>query len=143
MRKILFFIISLTTIISLNACGGGNDEIHNWIIPENISGVWVATFPYRDDSWSNYLKEYRFTLQELNGSVSGSFEEFYYDENYFKFPLEGSFDSNNGMLILSHDNRYFEHKVEIFRFTSEAMMYAVSEYNSSLPEYECIKIADM
>lgn len=140
----LAFSISLITIIALNACGGGGpDEIHSWIVPENISGIWGAAFPYKDDWWPENLKEYRFTLQELNGSVSGYFEEFYYDDNYFKFPLEGNFDSDNGMLILSHSNRYFGYEVEIFRFTSEAMMYAVSENNSSIPLYECIKIADM
>jgi hypothetical protein len=102
----------------------------------------VANFSFKDYGTADYLKEYRFTLQELNGIVSGSFEEFYYNDTYFSYPLEGSFNSDNGMLILSHDSRY-EYKGEIFRFTSEAMMYAVSKDNSSLPRYECIKIADM
>jgi hypothetical protein len=143
MRKILSFSISLITIIALNACGGGTDEIHNWIIPENISGTWVATDIPHNIFAGLYAIEYRFTLQELNGNVSGYFEEIYNDDNYFKFPLEGSFDSDNGMLVLSHSNRHFENEVEIFRFTSEAMMYAVFKQNSSLPKYECIKIADM
>jgi hypothetical protein len=142
MKKILSFFISLIAIMALNDCGGGNDEIHNWIIPENISGIWVVNFSEGDMNLSK-LKEYRFTLQELNGSISGNFEEFYYDDKYFNYPIEGSFNWDNGVLKLRHDSHLYGYQGEIFRFTSEAMMYAVSKENRDLPRYECIKIADM
>ena len=71
MKNSTLFSIFLLALITLSACEGGNDEVSGWMIPENISGVWVANFPTGDD-WSNPMKlqEYRFTIEEINGIVS-------------------------------------------------------------------------
>jgi hypothetical protein len=142
MKKVLPFFISLITIIALNACGGGNDEIHNWVIPENISGIWEASFPDSDYYPSDInLQEYQFTIEENSGIISGNFEEFYYDGKYFIYPIEGFFNSTNGYLTISHNSYLGGYHTEIFRFTSEALMYAISDNNHDLPRYECVKIS--
>jgi hypothetical protein len=121
--------------------GGGNDEISGWIVPQNISGIWVATFPVGDD-WTNPMKlqEYRFAIEENIGIVSGDFEEFYYDGKYFSYPISGSFNSTNGYLTISHNSHLYGFHTEIFRFTSDALMYAINDVNHDLPRYECVKI---
>lgn len=129
----------------LTGCsGGGNDEISGWIIPENISGTWVAAFPIGDD-WTNPMKlqEYRFTIEENNGIISGDFEEFYYDDKYFNYPINGNLNSTNGYLAINHDSHLYGYHTEIFRFTSEALMYAINDVNHDLPRYECVKINEL
>jgi hypothetical protein len=122
---------------------GGNDEISGWIIPEDISGIWVANFP-DSDYWPSdiNLQEYQFTIDENNGIVSGYFEEFYYDGKYFNYPIEGYFNSANGYLTISHNSYLVGYHTEIFRFTSESLMYAISDNNHDLPRYECVKISE-
>ena len=131
-------------LVILAGCSfGGDDEISGWIIPENISGTWVANFPDNDHSLNTIrLQEYQFTIAENNGTISGDFEEFYYDGKYFNYPIEGYFNSVNGYLTMSHNSYLGGYHAEIFRFTGEALMYAVSDNNHDLPRYECVKISE-
>ena len=137
-------MIAWTIVFILAGCSGSsNDEISGWIVPENISGKWVATFPEGDD-WTNPMKlqEYYFTIGEDNGLITGDFEEFYYDGKYFIYPIAGNFNSTNGYLTISHDSYLYGYHTEIFRFTNEALMYAVNDVNHDLPRYECVKISE-
>ena len=125
-------------------CGGDNDEIDDWIIPENISGVWVAEFDRVDGlpGADQLEREYRFFVEESDGDVTGSFEALYYDGTHLNFPLVGSYNSGNGILKLTHDSRWDGVFTEVFRFTSEIEMYAVSSTNYDLPRYLCDKIEE-
>jgi hypothetical protein len=134
-------ILGAILFILAGCSGGGNDEVSGWIIPENISGTWVANFPVGDD-WTNPMKlqKYRFTIEENKGVICGDFEEFYYDDKYFNHPINGSLNSTNGYLTINHDSHLYGYHTELFRFTSEALMYAISDVNHDLPRYECVKI---
>lgn len=104
----------------------------------------MANFPTGDD-WSNPMKlqEYRFTIEEIGGIVLGNFEESYYDGKYFNYQIEGSFNSTNGFLTIRHDSHLYGYHTELFRFTSEALMYAINDMSYDLPRYECVRIIDM
>ena len=133
------FILSYAISALLVSCGG-DDEINNWIVPEDISGEWTAFFN-GERTYGNVppLKEYRFTIEENEGEVTGYFEEFYYSGEYFIHPVDGRFNSTTGYLFLSHDSHIYSYFTEIFRFTSETKMHAISDYNDNLPRYECNK----
>jgi hypothetical protein len=72
---ILFFI---TPVFLISCGGGGGSERNDWIVPEDISGVWTVLFD-KEPSYGDLppLKEYRFTIEENDGVVEGHFEEFY------------------------------------------------------------------
>ena len=90
-------------VVFMGGCGGDNDEIDDWIIPESISGVWVAEFDRVDGlpGADQLEREYRFFVEESDGDVTGSFEALYYDGTHLNFPLVGSYNSGNGILKLN------------------------------------------
>lgn len=124
----------------LISCGGWNDERHDWIIPQQIEGLWIAHF--EDDAefgpMATRLQEYRFTIEELGGLVTGTFEELYYDGRQASYPLDGTYDPVTGFLVLTHEALYYGVRTEIFRFISETTMFAVYDGNHNLPRYKCL-----
>jgi hypothetical protein len=123
----------------LAGCGDWNDERHDWIALAQIDGLWVARFE-DDKDWgpmATRLKEYRFTIEEDGGSVTGTFEEYYYDDRQASYPLDGTYDPLTGSLTLGHEALYYGYRTEIFRFTSETTMFAVYDGNHNVPRYKC------
>ena len=135
--RILF---SVTSVLLISCGGGGDSEKPDWIVPEDISGVYTALFDKDPVINRPKLKEYRFTIEENDGVVVGQFEEFYYSGEYFIHPANGDYDSTNGFLYLSHDSNMWGYFTEIFKFSSETKMHAVYEEHRSYSRYECNKL---